>query len=530
MKTTADELPTDLAGAHALILAMRSALKVAEERADAAEQAARSRALEIERLKLLLARARREQYGRSSERGRQLIEQLELQLADLEETEAEEEVAAAIRGKPSSSRPASPRKPARRPLPVHLPRERLVYPNPCACPDCGGALHKLGEDVTETLECEPRRWKVVEHVREKLSCRQCERISQPPAPFHPIARGRAGAGLLAQVLAGKYAQHLPLTRQSAIYAGEGVEIDVSTLADWVGAAAASLAPLIDAIRRHVLAAGRIHADDTTVPVLAKEKTVTGRLWTYVRDDRPFGGNDPPAALFFYSRNRGGEHPERHLAGFSGIMQADAYAGFNRLYEADRKPGPIAEAACWAHARRKFFELAKLAKAPIAAEAVARIDRLFEIERQANGLAPDERLAARAEQSRPLTDDLGSWLRHQQARVSAKSELGRAIAYTLKRWTALTRFLDDGRICMTNNAAERALRGVAIGRGNWTFAGSDRGGERAAAIYTLVETAKLNTVDPQAWLADALARLPDQPAAKIDDLLPWNWKTARAPAA
>ncbi len=532
MKTATDNLPTDLAAAHALILAMRSALDVAEERADAAEQTARSWALEIERLKLLLAKARREQYGQSSERGRQLIEQLELQLADLEETQAEEETTAAIRAKPSSSRPASSRKPARRPLPAHLPRERIVYPTPCTCPDCGGNLHKLGEDITETLECEPRRWKVIEHVREKLSCRQCERIAQPPAPFHPIARGRAGAGLLAQVLAGKYAQHLPLTRQSSIYAGEGVEIDVSTLADWVGAAAASLAPLVEAIGRHVLAAARIHADDTTVPVLAKGKTVTARLWTYVRDDRPFAGSDPPAALFFYARNRGGEHPDRHLAGFAGIMQADAYAGFNRLYESRRRPGPITEAACWAHARRKFFDLAKIAKAPIASEAVIRIDRLFEIERQANGLPSDERLATRAEQSRPLADDLAIWLRQQQARISAKSELGKAIAYALKRWPAFTRFLDDGRICMTNNAAERALRGVAIGRGNWTFAGSDRGGERAAAIYSLIETAKLNGVDPQAWLADVLARLPDHPVAKVDELLPWNWREAkdRNPAA
>lgn len=300
----APDLPTDLAAAHALILAMRSALEVAGERTDAAEQAARSRALEIERLKLLLIKARREQYGQSTERGRQLVEQLELQLADLEETEAEEETAAAIRARPSSSRAASPRKPARRPLPAHLPRERIVYPNPFTCPDCGGALHKLGEDVTETLECEPRRWKVAEHVREKLSGRQCERIAQPPAPFHPIARGRAGAGLLAQVLASKYAQHLPLTRQSAIYAGEGIEIDVSNLADWIGAAAAGLAPPVEAIRHHVLAAARIHAGDTTLPVRAKEKTVTGRLWTYVRDDRPLGGRDPPAALFF-SRNRSG---------------------------------------------------------------------------------------------------------------------------------------------------------------------------------------------------------------------------------
>ena len=329
--TGPDSLPTDLAAAHAIILAQRQALIAAEARASMAEDEAKLRALEIERLKLLLAKLRREQYGPASERGRRILAQLELTLADLEESESEEETAAEL-ARPERRRDASSqtRKPARRPLPTHLPRERIVYPAPCACPKCGGTLRKLGEVVTETLECEPRRWKVVEHVREKLSCRACESITEPPAPSHPIARGRAGARLLALVLASKYAQHLPLTRQAAIYAREGVEIEVSTLADWVGAAAASLAPLVMAVRAHVFAAERIHADDTTVPVLAKEKTVTGRLWTYVRDDRPFGGRDPPAAAFFYSRDRGGHHPEAHLAGYAGIMQTDAYAGFNRL--------------------------------------------------------------------------------------------------------------------------------------------------------------------------------------------------------
>jgi transposase len=284
-------------------------------------------------------------------------------------------------------------------------------------------------------------------------------------------------------------------------------------------------PLVLAIQRHVFAAERIHADDTTVPVLAKEKTRIGRLWAHVRDDRPFGGPDPPAAAFFYSPDRGGEHPERQLATFTGIMQADAYAGFNRLYEPNRKPGPIVEAACWAHARRKFFELAELTKAPIASEAVVRIDELFAIERDINGLAAEARLFARRRQSAPLLAAFEPWLRAQRDRVSGKSEIGKAIAYTLKRWTALTRFMADGRICLSNNAAERALRGIAVGRGNWTFAGSDRGGERAAAVYTLIETAKLNDVDPQAWLADVLARLPDHPARRIDDLMPWHWKTS-----
>jgi transposase len=301
------------------------------------------------------------------------------------------------------------------------------------------------------------------------------------------------------------------TRQSAVYAREGVDLDVSTLADWVGATAATLMPLVEAIRAHVFAAQRIHADDTTVPVLAKGKTRTGRLWTYVRDDRPFAGPDPPAAMFFYSRDRGGEHPERHLASFAGLMQADAYAGFNRLYQADRKPGRIIEAACWAHGRRKFFDLARINKAPIAAEAVKRIDALFAIERKINGLTPQERVRERRERSRSLVVELECWLREQRARVSKNSDTGKAIDYSLKRWGALTRFLDDGRLCMSNNAAERELRAIAVGRRNWTFAGSDEGGRRAAAIYTLIATAKLNDIDPQAWLADVLARLQDHPA-------------------
>ena len=527
MLLDAASLPDDLAAAHAMILAERAARLEAE----AAVSSAR---LEIERLKLLLAKARRERYGQSSERGARLVDQLELQLAELEETVAEDEAAAELTAAPAPpevrARPG--RKPARRPLPEDLPRERIVYPAPCACPKCGGPVRKLGEDVTESLECEPRRWKVVEHVREKVSCRCCEAISQPPAPSHPIARGRAGPSLLALVLAAKYGQHLPLTRQSTIYAREGVEIDVSTLADWVGAAAATLMPLVLAIRAHVLAAERLHGDDTTVPVLAKERTRIGRLWVYVRDDRPFAGPDPPAAAFFYSPDREGIHPERHLAGFAGILQADAYGGFNRLYEPGREPGPILEAACWAHARRKLFELAATSKAPIAAEAVRRIDRLFAVERDVAGLSAEARLAVRRERSTPILADLEPWLRQQRDRLSRKSEVGKAVAYATRRWEALTRFMTDGRICLTNNAAERALRGVAVGRRNWTFAGSDRGGERAAAVYTLIESAKLNGVDPQAWLADVLARIADHPAKRIGDLLPWHWRDERfaVPAA
>jgi transposase len=513
-----DSLPTDLASAHALIIAQRAALI-------AAQSEAQHRALLIEKLKYTIRKLRHERFGQSSERGA-LLDQLELQLADLEEDAAQAETAAQMTAAEKITVPSfERRRPARRPLPEHLPRQRIVYPAPSACPCCGDhRLRKIGEDVTETLELVPRQWKVIQHVREKFSCRACEAITQPPAPSHPIARGRAGPKLLAHILFAKYGLHLPLNRQSDVYAREGIALDVSTLADWVGAAAATLMPLVDVIRTHVFAAERIHADDTTVPVLAKGKTRTGRLWTYVRDDRPFAGPDPPAAVFFYSRDRGGEHPEQHLASYAGLMQADAYAGFNRLYEANRRPGPIVEAACWAHGRRKFFDLARLNKAPIAMEAVARIDALFAIEREINGLAPHERVRERNERSRPLVIELEIWLREQRARVSKNSETGKAIAYSLKRWCALTRFLDDGRLCMSNNAAERELRAVAVGRRNWTFAGSDEGGRRAAAIYTLIATARLNDIDPQAWLADVLTRLPDHPAKRIHELLPWNWRT------
>jgi transposase len=332
------------------------------------------------------------------------------------------------------------------------------------------------------------------------------------------------------VLYAKYGEHQPLNRQSATYAGEDVDLDVSTLADHVGAAAAVLSPLTELIRQHVFGAERVHGDDTTVPVLAKGKTITGRLWTYVRDDRPFAGPDPPAAVFFYSRNRTGEHPARHLAGYAGILQADAYAGFGELYDGKRKPGPIAEAACWSHGRRHFFEQADLRKAPLAVEAVRRIDEIFAIERRINGQPAGDRLAARQRETKPIVGDLEKWMRAERARLSRHVGTAQAIDYMLTRWPAFTRFLDDGRICLSNNAAERALRGIALGRRAWLFAGSDRGGERAAAMYTLIATAKLNDIDPQAWLADVLRRIADHPASRLAELLPWNWKARPATLA
>jgi transposase len=518
-----DNLPDDVEALKAALLSERQARHQAEAQASAAQ-------ILVAHLKLLIAKLRREQYGQSSERGRKVLDQLELQLEELEAETSESAVAAESKAGGTVVQGFTRRRPVRAPLPAHLPRERVVIAAPCACPACGGKLAKLGEDVTETLEVVPRQWKVIQTVREKFTCRSCEKITQPPAPFHPIARARGGASLLAMILYAKFGQHQPLNRQSEVYAREGIDLDVSTLADWVGACSATLAPLVDLIRRHVFDGERLHGDDTTVPVLARNKTVTGRLWTYVRDDRPFGGTAPPAALFFYSRDRGGEHPRRHLAGWAGILQADAYAGFGELYDGRRSPGPITEAACWAHGRRKFFVMADLKQAPLATEAVRRIDAIFAIERQINGAAVDDRRATRQTCVTPLVAGLEAWMRTERARLSRHADTAKAIAYMLKRWPAFTRFLDDGRICLTNNAAERALRGIAVGRKAWLFAGSDRGGERAAAMFTLIETAKLNDVDPQAWLADVLRRINDHPAARLAELLPWNWKPSTIQAA
>ena len=519
-----DTLPDDIDVLKATLVAERQARREAEARASGAEAM-------IVHLKLMIAKLRRERFGPSAERGRQVLDQLELQLEELEANAGEDECAAEVTVQDGAIvRSFTRRRPVRAPLPAHLPRERVIVPAPAACPCCGGRLAKLGEDVTETLEVVPRQWKVIQTVREKFTCRSCERITQPPAPFHPIARARAGASLLAMILYAKFGQHQPLNRQSDVYAREGIALDVSTLADWVGACAATLAPLTELIRCHVLAAARIHGDDTTVPVLAKGKTITGRLWTYVRDDRPFGSSDPPAAVFFHSRDRSRQHPARHLAGYAGILQADAYAGFGELYEAKRRPGPIIEAACWSHGRRKFFVLAEIAKAPLALEAVRRIDAIFALEREANGLAAEPRLAFRTERVAPLVADLETWLRAERVRLSRHAEVAKAMDYMLKRWPAFTRFLGDGRICLSNNAAERALRGIAVGRKAWLFAGSDRGGERAAAIYTLIETAKLNEIDPQAWLADVLRRIADHPASRLHELLPWHWRKPTISAA
>ena len=466
---------------------------------------------------------------------------MELQLEELEASATEDELAAEKAARATTTvRAFARKKPSRQPFPEHLPRERVVLETPTACACCGGErLSKLGEDITETLEVIPRQWKVIQTVREKFSCRDCETIAQAPAPFHVLPRGWAGPSLLAMIMFEKFGQHQPLNRQAERYAREGVPLSLSTLADQVGGVASVLAPLYQRIEAHVLAAERLHGDDTTVPVLAKGKTDIARLWTYVRDDAPFGATSPPAAIFHYSRDRRGMHPQTHLQTWCGVLQADAYGGYNELYKEGRPPGPILEAACWAHGRRKFFELADLEAAqrkkargekpravyPKALEAVRLIDALFAIERTINGASPAERLAVRQTQSAPIVAELKEWLAAAREPLTGSHGIVKAINYLQKRWPSFTLFLEDGRVCLSNNAAERALRGIALGRKSWLFCGSDRGGQRAATMYSLIATAKMNDVDPQAWLADVLARINDLPSNRLDELLPWNWTSS-----
>jgi len=542
-----DSLPDDVETLKRLLLARDAELalaraEVASAQAEAASARAEASSTEalVMHLRLAIEKLKRDLFGARNERKARLVDQMELALEELEAAATEDEVAAEKAAATTQVRAFTRMKPARKPFPAHLPRERVVVPGPTTCSCCGSSrLAKLGENVTETLEVVPRQWKVVQTVREKFTCRDCERISQAAAPFFVLARGFAGPSLLAMILFEKYGQHQPLNRQSERYAREGIDLSVSTLADQVGGCAVLLRPLYELIRAHVFAGDRVHGDETPVPVLAKHQTRKGRLWVYVRDDKPFAGPAPPAAVYFYSRDRTAQHPESHLHGYAGILQADAYAGFNRLYEASRKPGPITAASCWAHGRRKFFELADVAAkargqlsvlAPLAVEAVKRIDAIFDIEREVNGRTIAERLALRRERVAPLVSDLETWMREQRTKLSRHSDIGKAMDYMLKRWGTFTRFLDDGRICLTNNAAERALRGIALGRKSWLFAGSDRGGERAAVMYTLIHTARLNDVDPQLWLADVLARINDHNIHKLDQLLPWNWKNEPAKLA
>jgi transposase len=510
------ELKTLVLALHEQVFSNQKQLTTQQKEIVSQREQLASRDAEIEHLKLLIAKLRRMKFGRSSEKREAQIEQLELRLEELE-IRRRNETAAVEPPMPASIAAA---RPVRRPLPDHLPREvRKCLPKQEACPDCGGKLKHLGEDVSEILEYVPASLKVIQYVRPKLACAGCDRIVQAEAPSRPIERGLAGPGLLAHVLVSKYCDHLPLYRQSQIYARWGVELERSTLAEWVGGSSALLAPLVEALRRHVMVAGKLHADDIPVPVLAPGlgKTKTGRLWTYVRDDRPAGDSTPAAVWFAYSPDRKGEHPQTHLQNFTGTLQADGYAGFDQVYTTGR----IQEAACWAHVRRKFYDLEVAHKSPVAREALERIAALYAIEKEIRGRPPDQRCEVRHTRSRPLLGSLKLWFEETLGKLSRKSDTAMAVRYALGRWEALLRFVDDGRIEIDNNAAERALRVVALGRKNFLFAGSDGGGESAAAIYSLVGSAKLNGIDPESYLQNVLSRIADHPIKRIEELLPWN---------
>jgi transposase len=507
-------LPDDIDALKAMIAERDATMASMQEMIDAQKATLDASSAEIAHLKLLLAKLRRQAYGRKSEKLDRQIEQLELRL---EELVADEGITdAKPQTKPAVERQSS----ERAPLPAHLLREEHVLePAEQSCPACGGNLKPLGEDIAEQLEIISSAFKVIRTIRKKKACACCDVIVQPPAPSRPILRGIAGPGLLAHILVAKYADHQPLYRQAVIYERAGVELDRSTMARWVGASANLLLPLVDAIRRHVFAATKIHADDTPVPVLApgNGKTKTGRLWTYVRDDRPAGSTVPPAAWFAYTPDRKGIHPQMHLVDFQGTLQADAYAGFNAVYES----GKVKEAACWAHARRKFYELHEAHPSPTTQEALHRIAELYAIEAEIRGKPPDERRQVRQARAGPLLGSFETWLREKLPTLSRKSDTAGAIQYALNQWQALAHYADDGMVEIDNNAAERSLRAVALGRKNFLFAGADTGGERAAAMYSLIETAKLNDIDPEGYLRHVLTHIADHPINRINELLPWN---------
>ncbi len=502
MLDTVGTLPDDPSRLKGMIAALASELK--------------SRDLLIEKLRHQLAGMRRHRFGSSSE----ALDQLELVLEGEEIAAAHDQERPAVPLKPEG-RPR--RQPKRKPLPGHLPRDERVLSPGDACGQCGGKLKPLGEDVTEELEYIPGRFRVNRIVRPKFSCACCETIHQAPLPSRPIERGRPGPGLLAHVLVSKYADHLPLYRQSQIFSRDGVELERSILADWIGRSTALLAPLAEAVGRHVTLGRAIFADDTPVDVQAPGtgKTKTGRVWTYVRDERPWAGDARPAAWYRFTPDRKGKWPSEHLAAFTGWMHADGYAGFNELY----RQGKVREVACMAHVRRKFFDVHAAQASSVAAEVLRRIAELYRIEDEARGRPPDQRKAIRQAKARPVFDDLEDWLQTQLPRVSGKSPLAGAIRYAVTRMHRLRPYLEHGVLELDNNAAERAMRPIALGRKNYLFMGSERGGRSAAIAYTLIETAKLNDVDPQAWLTNVLERIAEHKINRIDELLPWHWNGA-----
>ena len=540
MPLTPDQLPDDIAELKRLLLAKDAELI-------AAKNGLVVSTLTIEKLKAQLAKLRREKFGASSERLERAIEQLELALEEAEATKAATAAQAAASETPASTADAepveitAPEKKKRRKLPSEFPRRDVVHRPAGVCKACGGAeLRTVGERVTEVLEYIPGHFEVVRHVRPACSCRKCEAMVQAPMPELPIPRGMAGPSFLAHIAIAKFCDHLPLYRQAEIYARSGLDIDRSLLAEWLGHMAWLLRPLVELIAAHVMAGRVIHADDTPVPVLAPGtgKTKTGRQWVYLRDERPHAGTAPPAVLYRYTPDRKGEHCRAELARFVGWLHADGYAGFGRLYEIDgartdtvllHGPPRVAEVACWAHVRRGFYDDYASRKSAIAKEALDRIGALFDIERAIAGKPPDLRRSVRQRTARPKIDELATWLDAQLQKIPGKSDLAGAIRYARSRWHALTRYLDDGRLEISNNAAENQIRPVALGRKNWLFSGSDSGGERAAAFYTIIRTARLNGIEPEAYLRDVITRIGSHPINRLGELLPWNMPRPATPS-
>ncbi|MGH8758544.1 MAG: IS66 family transposase [Burkholderiales bacterium] len=549
MPLTPDQLPDDITELKqrlivkdAELLARSSELAIKVSELVAAKNGLIVTQLTIEKLKAQIAKLRREKFGSSSERIERVISQLELALEEAETAKAEAEASAPQQPEPppvpagsapAESEPATKKK--RRQLPPELPRRNVVHMPPGVCKTCGGADQRtVGESVTEVLAYIPARFEVIRHVRPACSCRKCETMVQAPMPELPIPRGMVDASFLAHIAIAKFCDHLPLYRQVEIYARSGLDLDRGQLAAWLGHVAWLLRPLVELIAAHVMAGRVIHADDTPVPVLAPGagKTKTGRQWVYLRDERPHAGPAPPAVLYRYTPDRKGEHAQAELARFVGWLHADGYAGFGRLYEiatgrsaeAALLQGPprVAEVGCWSHVRRGFFDEYASHKSAIAKEALDRIGALFDIERVIAGKPPEIRRSVRQRTARPKINELATWLDAQLKLIPGKSDLARAIRYARSRWDALCRYLDDGRLEISNNAAENQIRPVALGRKNWLFSGSDAGGERAAAFYTLIRTARLNGIEPEAYLCDVIARIGSYPINRLAELLPWNW--------